>query len=58
MYEETVKFLAKNMALGAISVHETNRLDIGKDTNNQTKYIEVLKSLLLPQIWEWYSEQF
>ena len=55
--KKTVKFSAKIMVWGAISVHGTSRLHIVEGNMNQVKYIEVLKGRLLPQIKEWYGEQ-
>ena len=55
--KKTVKFSAKIMVWGAISVHGTSRLHIVEGNMNQFKYIEVLKGRLLPQIREWYGEQ-
>lgn len=54
--KKTVKFGKKIMVWGAISVHGTSRLSIVDGTMNGKKYIEVLRSRLLPQINEWFGE--
>ena len=46
--KKTVKFPAKIMVWGAISVYGTSRLHIVEGTMNQIKYIKVLEERLLP----------
>ena len=55
--QKTVKFPQKIMVWGAISVHGTSRLHIVEGMMNQTKYIEVLRGRLLPQVTEWYGDR-
>ena len=56
MYEENSKISSKTIVLGAISFYGPSRLLIFVGMMNQTMYIEVLNSKLLPQISQWYSE--
>ena len=54
MSEKTVKFPAKIIVWGAISVHGTSRLHIVKGTMSQVKYVQVLKEQLLRQVRDWF----
>lgn len=55
--KKTVKFPQKIMVWGAISVHGTSRIHIVEGMMNQTKYIQVLRTRLLPQVKEWYDNK-
>ena len=55
--KKTVKFPAKIMVWGAISVYGTCRSHIVKGTMNQIKYIEVLEERLLPQLNDWFPDK-
>ena len=55
--KKTVKFPAKIMVWGAISVYGTSRLHIVEGTMNQIKYIKVLEERLLPQLNDWFPDK-